>query len=242
MQWTEESLAKLPVKSGYRLRGENMTRIEVFSDAAFAFAVTLLVISLSEIPQNLEQLLSAMYGVPSFAGSFAVMTLIWFSHRQWSERFGLDDGPSTFLTLTLIFVVLIYVYPLKLIMDLTFYGFSSKYFPTEFSIGSGYDVAILVALFGLGFTIVAAVQLGLYKRVSLKEGELCLNKLESLLVRKEQIMLMVQVSIGLLVTVLAVTLSSTIGYLAGIMFALTPVAIFFATSPIRKQIKALTIK
>ena len=46
MTYTEESLAQLPVKNGFRLRGEAMTRIEVFSDAAFAFAITMLVISL----------------------------------------------------------------------------------------------------------------------------------------------------------------------------------------------------
>jgi len=40
MGWTEQSLSSVTKKNGYRLRGESMTRIEVFSDAAFAFAVT----------------------------------------------------------------------------------------------------------------------------------------------------------------------------------------------------------
>ena len=35
--WTDESLAKLPVKKGFRLRGHAMTRLETFCDAAFAF-------------------------------------------------------------------------------------------------------------------------------------------------------------------------------------------------------------
>lgn len=37
------------MRGGYRLRGESMARIEVFSDAAFAFAVTMRVISLNSI-------------------------------------------------------------------------------------------------------------------------------------------------------------------------------------------------
>jgi hypothetical protein len=32
----EESLNNLPLLKGFRMRGESMTRLEVFSDAAFA--------------------------------------------------------------------------------------------------------------------------------------------------------------------------------------------------------------
>lgn len=85
-----------------------MTRIEIFSDAAFAFAVTMLVISLSSVPRNYDELLVAMKGVPAFAASFTVIMVLWVSHRRWSRRFGLDDGISTFLTLALIFIILVY--------------------------------------------------------------------------------------------------------------------------------------
>ena len=39
-----------------------MTRLEAFVDAAFAFAVTLLVISLDAIPNSIPALLEAMKG------------------------------------------------------------------------------------------------------------------------------------------------------------------------------------
>mgnify|MGYP002260289540 CR=1 FL=1 len=42
---------------GKILRGENMSRIETFVDAAFAFAFTMLVISIDQIPSNPEELL-----------------------------------------------------------------------------------------------------------------------------------------------------------------------------------------
>jgi|TARA_B100000809_G_scaffold203015_1_gene203974 uncharacterized membrane protein len=38
--------------AGRTMRGENMTRIETFVDAAFAFAFTMLVISIDEIPRS----------------------------------------------------------------------------------------------------------------------------------------------------------------------------------------------
>jgi hypothetical protein len=37
-------------RDGFRLRGEEMTRIETFTDAAFAFAVSLLVIAGDTVP------------------------------------------------------------------------------------------------------------------------------------------------------------------------------------------------
>ena len=89
MNHTEESLAQLPVKNGFRLRGESMTRIEVFSDAAFAFAVTMLVISLSAIPRNYVEFVEAMKGIPTFILSFSMIMAYWLAHRKWSQQFGL---------------------------------------------------------------------------------------------------------------------------------------------------------
>ena len=36
MPFSDDFLAQCPVEDGFRLRGEKMTRIEVFIDAAFA--------------------------------------------------------------------------------------------------------------------------------------------------------------------------------------------------------------
>lgn len=239
MDWTEETVSKLTVRGGYRLRGESMTRIEVFSDAAFAFAVTMLVISWSEIPRNFDEIIVAMKGIPSFAASFAIMMVIWVEHRRWSQRFGLDDGVSTLLTLSLVFIVLIYVYPLKLIMDLMFTGFSRNWFPSSFDISSGRDVAGLVAFFGTGFCLVASVQLGLYLRVKSCAKALCLSQLELLLVQKEQLILLVQIIAGLLTVAFALVFMSSIGYLAGLVLSVIPIAVPLATLRVRRKIQAV---
>ena len=238
MIWTEQSLSSLTVKDGFRMRGENMTRIEVFSDAAFAFAVTMLVISLSTIPQNFGELIAAVFRIPSFAASFAIMMLIWITHRRWCERFGLDDGVSTFLTLALIFVVLIYVYPLKLLMDLMFYAFSQRWFPTDFQVSDTSQVALIVAIFSVGFFLIALIQSGLYLRAMSRNDDLCLNPLEQLLVRKEVFVWLALSTSALLVALMAVAFKASIGYLAGIGYSLTPVIIFFATRPTRRAIQA----
>lgn len=230
-------MATLAVRGGYRLRGEAMTRLEVFSDAAFAFAVTMLVISLSSIPKNYEELLFAIKGIPSFAASFTVMMVIWFGHRRWSQRFGLDDEPSVLLTLLLVFVVLIYVYPLKLVMDLMFFGFSGSWFPTDFKVTSTKEVAGLIAFFSIGFCLVAAIQLGLYLRVSSKAKDLLLNPLELLLVRKEQTIWLIQAIVGFLSAIVAWSFMSSIGYLAGILYGLIPLLLPITTLRVSKKIR-----
>ena len=66
-------LAGLPRLGGFRLRGIAMTRLETFIDAAFAFAITMLVIASQQIPDDIETLLAAFKNVPAFVTS----TLCW---------------------------------------------------------------------------------------------------------------------------------------------------------------------
>jgi GGDEF domain-containing protein len=76
-----------------------MTRLEVFSDAAFAFAVTTLVVTSGEIPGTYEELILALKKVPSFILSFAQIMVFWITHRLWSQRYGLEDFWTTFLSM-----------------------------------------------------------------------------------------------------------------------------------------------
>src|SRR5205807_8139543 len=57
-------LDNLPRLHRFRLRGMQMTRLETFIDAAFAFATSLLVIAAHQIPDNIEALLPASKQVP----------------------------------------------------------------------------------------------------------------------------------------------------------------------------------
>lgn len=94
-----------------RPRGLEMTRTETFTDAAFAFALTLLVVSIDSIPASYAELLDAVQGIPAFGLSCALLFLFWYGHWNWSRRYGLEDFPSIALSFLLVFVVLCYVYP-----------------------------------------------------------------------------------------------------------------------------------
>ncbi len=53
-------------------RRHEISRVEAFSDAAFAFALTLLVVSM-EVPRSYDELLARMRALPSFACCFALL-------------------------------------------------------------------------------------------------------------------------------------------------------------------------
>jgi Endosomal/lysosomal potassium channel TMEM175 len=98
-------LDALPRRGGFRLRGLEMTRLESFVDATFAFAVSLLVVAGQQVPDDLGTLLRAFNNVPAFAASIAVMGFFWRGHWLWSRRFGLEDGVSILISWAMIFTI-----------------------------------------------------------------------------------------------------------------------------------------
>ncbi len=93
-------------------RSHEPSRLETFSDAVFAFAVTLLMISI-EVPHTFDELFKVFQGVLSFVACFSILFLIWNSQNLFFRRYGINNNYTTFLNAALLFVVLIYVYPLK---------------------------------------------------------------------------------------------------------------------------------
>lgn len=172
-------------KEGFRLRGLEITRIEAFTDAAFAFAVTLLVISTQTVPSTYAELTNALTGIPAFIVSFALIMIFWYGHWKWSRRFGLEDMPTIVLSGGLVLAVLICVYPLKYVNSLTVYYFSGGRITTSASIESFEQLYHLFAIFGVGLVamnlFIAALNTYAYRvreTLQLDELERCLTRVE----------------------------------------------------------------
>src|SRR2546423_7269194 len=88
----------LPRLHGFRLRGMQMTRLETFIDAAFAFAISMLVIAAQQIPDNIQALLGAFKNVPTFVCSIAVLGIYWRGPLFWRRRYRVQDGGSVFIS------------------------------------------------------------------------------------------------------------------------------------------------
>jgi hypothetical protein len=102
-----------------RIESGEMTRLEAFSDAVFAFAITLLVVSL-EVPRTFNELAQAMRGFVPFAISFTFLVWIWFQHARFFRRFRMDDAGAVAINGVLLFVIVFYVYPMKFLWNMLF--------------------------------------------------------------------------------------------------------------------------
>lgn len=145
---------KTPVDSmGFRLRGLEMTRLETFVDAAFAFSVTMLALSPDQIPRSYDGMVVLFKGIPAFVASLALLLLFWNAHVRMSRRYGLDDGPTAFLSCAFIAVMLVYVYPLKYMIG-TFFEFYIPALRTPGfanTFGSAQDLATMFVFMSSGF-------------------------------------------------------------------------------------------
>lgn len=152
------------------------SRLEGFSDAVFAFALTLLVVSL-EVPRSYDDLVHTLRSFIAFAVSFAALIWIWYLHREFFRRFGLSDGPMIVLNSILLFVVLLYVYPLKFLATLVF---GQLFDPANTPPIEAAQLKELIVIYGVGYVAVFSVFLLMYLYATRKRRALHLTRLDLL--------------------------------------------------------------
>jgi uncharacterized membrane protein len=146
-------------------RQRQTTRLETFVDAAFAFALTMLVVSVDSVPQSFDELVEAIKRVPAFAASFLITVMFWLGHYRWSRRYGIEDTGSVVLSLALVFLVLVFLYPLRVMMSGALQSMSGGFLPGEIEITRIVHLQFLFVLYGFAFTLMSGVLLALYARV-----------------------------------------------------------------------------
>jgi uncharacterized membrane protein len=156
-------------EAGFQWRGHEVTRLEGFTDAVFAFAVTLLVVSL-EVPKTYPDLIAAMRGFPAFGICFALLAVVWYEHYRYFRRYGLETAVAVMLNCALLFCVLLYVYPLK-------FMFAAAIGRAPYPEG---EIRTLFTIFGSGFTAISGVFWLLYLYAWSCRDELELTPLEQL--------------------------------------------------------------
>ena len=134
----------------FRWRGNEVSRVEGFTDAVFAFAVTLLVVAL-EVPHTFEGLLDVLRGFPAFVICFVLLMMFWNAHFRYHRRYGFEDIFSRIMTMAILVLVLFFVYPLKFLFTLLtvqIFGFELTNAP---HLEGREQVRLLYVIYGLGF-------------------------------------------------------------------------------------------
>ena len=174
--------------SGFHLRGEQVSRLETFVDAAFAFSLTLLVIFTSDLPQTAAELREALKRVPTFVACFAVLMMFWAAHNRWSRRFGLEDARSSLLSLAFVLVVMVYVYPLRMVMSSFLSLLTGGWLPNELGFARGEamrDLQTAFIVYSLGFGLLSWILWRLNMHALRRAETLSLDDNERHLLRTE---------------------------------------------------------
>lgn len=179
------TLSELPVEKGFRLRGEQVTRLETFVDAAFAFAVTLLVVSFDAMPTSFAELYDALRRLPAFVAGFAIIAMFWCAHNRFSRRFGLEDGWIMFLSLALVAATLFYVYPLRMVMSAAMGFFTGGWAPSEVDVRSFLEYRLVFIIYGIGFAVLAGLIASMNMHALRKADQLQLDAAERLVTQAE---------------------------------------------------------
>ncbi len=135
----------------------DMQRLHAFVDAAFAFAVTLLVVSFDSLPRTQADLTQALKHIPSFLASFLMIAPLWREHAQWARLYPRADNASVSYSLLLVAIVLIWIYPLRLLHDSFFAWLSRGWLPSEFLIDNWDALRFLFSCYGILFACVYGV-------------------------------------------------------------------------------------
>jgi low temperature requirement protein LtrA len=148
----------------------------------FGFAITLLAISL-EVPKTSADVLHALRGVGSFAITFLMLFGMWRTQFMFFRRYGIEDRKIVWLTGVLLFVLLVFIYPLKFVMGTMFEtllkhaGFPDPTFHRTAVFPDG-DVPPLFAAFGFGFAAVFCVFSLMYRHAYALRETLQLDDVE----------------------------------------------------------------
>lgn len=162
----------------FRWRGGDVSRVEGFSDAVFAFAVTLLVVSL-EVLRTFDDLIRTMKGFVAFALCFTLLAWIWYNHYLFFRRYGLQNTLTITLNCVLLFVILFYIYPLKFLFTLLinmWFGYES----IAGVITSPEQMRTLMIIYSIGFLSIFSVYFCLYLHAYARRQELELDAVETL--------------------------------------------------------------
>ena len=147
------------------------------------------------------------------------MIMFWLGHYRWSRRFGIEDTGSVVLSLLLVFLVLVFLYPLRLMMSGALSAMTGGWLPAQFMVTEVAHARAFFGLYGLAFALMAATLLALNWRVQQLQLEPPLSAGDRAAARVEVEVWSILACMGAASALLAVLLPPRWLVLSGWMFA-----------------------
>ena len=150
-------------------RGHEITRIEAFSDAVFALAITLLAVSM-DVPKTYAELTNLLKGFVPFAVCFLLFFQVWSAQNLFFRRYGLHDERTIALNAMLLLSVLFFVDPLKFLWTLLFQSGGDI---------NGREMQQLMYIYGMGFIVIYVLLALMYRHANVRADHLKLTPQEA---------------------------------------------------------------
>lgn len=114
--------------------------------------------------------------------------MFWSGHNRWSRRFGLEDGWSTVLSMALVLAVLVYVYPLRMVIASGLARVTGGRIPSDtvfVEATAMYDLQTAFITYGCGFGVLSLLLMLLNRHALKQRAQLQLDAVEELETRTE---------------------------------------------------------
>ncbi len=161
--------------------------------------------------------------------------LYWRGHRTWSRRYGLEDNVTIMISVAMIFVLLVYIYPLRLMFSALFDWISGGWFPSKFSLTAYYELIGLFIIYGIGLAAMAGLMSILYWRAKQDKNQLNLSLHELIRTETEVVSYIVVAVTGLIAALFAWLLPPYFNLLGGLLYATLPISVSLVSSKYKKK-------
>lgn len=211
---------KLRGERHFQWRGRDVSRIENLSDIVFALVLALA--ATQSIPESFDELAVLWRDGLSLAACFALIIFLWRTHHVFFRRYDLQDSVISTLNGVLLFLLLVYIYPLKFMTDfvINFYtGYYSADLPPDTVLELA-QVKWLYLIYGGFFAAVFGLFALMYAHALRHADDIGLDPVERNYTRYEVEFASGVVALSLLIILAAFLLPTPVSPLVGMGYSL----------------------
>ncbi|PHR57603.1 MAG: hypothetical protein COA47_11525 [Robiginitomaculum sp.] len=222
----------------FRWRGKEVSRTENLSDIVFAMALTLIVAS--SVPSSFAELTGLWREGIAIGLCFTILLLIWRIHFVFFRRYDLEDRTTMVLNSILIFLIMIFAYPLKF-LAMFLVNYFTEGFPALLDIATVLSLEQapwLTAIYSIGYGVVYAVFAAMYAHAAKRADDIGLNQAERVLTTAAIHANLVHVGFAGFVVLLTQILPDAFVTMAGFFFVFLRIPLSILGNKAAKKAKA----